>query len=109
MLLQHALGQSIAPFIREAAAAAVMMIPIPSRGMYKGVSGEEAARAVRGVADIRITAKAGQMLETLPEAGSYLGFIFARGATPGAAEAAVRQAHGKLSFGISAEIAVSRG
>ena len=106
VLLQHALGQSIAPFIREAAAAAVMMIPIPSRGMYKGVSGEEQARAVPGVTDVRITAKAGQLLETLPEAGSYLGFIFARAATPDAAEAAVRTAHLKLAFAVARELTV---
>jgi biotin carboxylase len=107
VLLRHAVGQSIAAFAREAAAAAVMMIPIPSRGMYKGVSGEDEARAVPGVTEVRITAKPGQLLETLPEAGSYLGFIFARGATPEAAEAAVRTAHAKLRFAVSKELAVS--
>lgn len=107
VLLQHAVGGSIASSTRESAAAAVMMIPIPSRGMYKGVSGEDEARAVPGVVDIRITAKAGQLLETLPEAGSYLGFIFARGATPAAAEAAVRTAHEKLRFAVARELAVS--
>ena len=107
VLLRHAVGQSIAPFVREAAAAAVMMIPIPSRGMYKGVSGEDEARAVPGVTEVRITAKPGQLLETLPEAGSYLGFIFARGATAEEAEAAVRAAHQQLRFAISRELAVS--
>jgi biotin carboxylase len=106
VLLRHAVGQSIAPFVREAAAAAVMMIPIPSRGMYKGVSGEDEARAVPGVTDVRITAKPGQLLERLPEAGSYLGFIFARAVTAAAAEAAVRTAHGKLSFAVARELAV---
>ena len=60
-----------------------MMIPIPARGMCKGVDGEDAARAVPGVTEIRITAKPDQLLEPLPEAGSYLGFIFARGASRG--------------------------
>ena len=59
-----------------------------------------------GVTDVQITAKAGQLLETLPEAGSYLGFIFARGATPAAAEAAVRTAHQKLTFAIARELTV---
>jgi biotin carboxylase len=109
LLLRHAVGQPIDGWAREAVAAAVMMIPIPARGLYKGVEGEPEARAVPGVTEIRITAKGGQLLETLPEAGSYLGFIFARGATPAAAEASVRRAHGSLRFEIAAEIAVRPG
>ena len=108
VLLRHAVGKSIGQWTRDAAAAAVMMIPIPSRGMYKGVDGEAEARAVPGVTDIRITAKVGQLLETLPEAGSYLGFIFASGRSPADAEAAVRAAHGKLSFAVSRELALNR-
>ena len=96
VLLQHALGQPIDGYTREAQAAAVMMIPIPRGGMFKGVSGEDAARAVDGVTAIHITAKRGQLLEPLPEAGSYLGFIFARATTNRAAEGAVRAAHARL-------------
>jgi len=107
VLLQHAIGQPIGAYTREDAGAAVMMIPIPSRGLYKGVQGETEARAVPGVTEVRITAKVGQLLETLPEAGSYLGFIFARGATAAAAEAAVRAAHQKLTFAVSRELAVN--
>jgi biotin carboxylase len=106
VLLMHAVGHSIAPYSRERAAAAVMMIPIPSRGMYRGVEGEADARAVEGVTDIRITARVGQLLETLPESGSYLGFIFARAATPGDAVRSVRAAHRKLAFGVSRELTV---
>jgi hypothetical protein len=106
VLLHHALGRSIAGYTRESAAAAVMMIPIPSRGFYKGVDGEAAARAVEGVTDIRITAKVGQLLERLPEAGSYLGFIFGRGTTPEGAEESVRQAHQRLTFAVSRELTV---
>jgi len=108
VLLRHAIGESIDGWEREPEGAAVMMIPIPGRGMLKGLSGEEAARAVHGVTDVRITAKIGQLLETLPEAGSYLGFIFARAATGGDAERAVREAHAKLTFEIAAEITVNR-
>jgi biotin carboxylase len=106
VLLLHAVGRSIAGCAREPAAAAVMMIPIAARGMYKGVSGEADARAIDGVTDIRITAKVGQLLETLPEAGSYLGFIFARGATATDAEDAVRTAHRRLTFDIARELVV---
>ena len=84
-----------------------MMIPIPRHGLYRGVSGEESAQAVPGVTEIRITAKIGQVLEPLPEAGSYLGFLFAKGPRPEDAESAVRAAHGHLAFQISAPIALS--
>ena len=104
VLLRHATGDAIAGCTREADAAAVMMIPIPARGMYKGVRGEEEARGVPGVTGIQITAKVGQLLEPLPEAGSYLGFVFTRGRTPAAAEAAARAAHRQLTFEVAMEI-----
>jgi biotin carboxylase len=106
LLIHHAIGDDISHLRREARGAAVMMIPIPQRGVYKGVTGEDAARAVRGVTEIRITAKPDQLLEQLPEAGSYLGFIFARGATAADAETSVRSAHRTLSFAIAREVGV---
>jgi biotin carboxylase len=109
VLLRHAVGEPIERFTREADGAAVMMIPIPKRGLLKKVAGEDAARGVPGVDDVRITAKMDQLLETLPEAGSYLGFIFARGATADYAERAVRAAHSALEFQIDDEIAVNAG
>ena len=60
-----------------------MMIPIPRRGMYRGVDGVEEARAVPASTTCVITAKPDQLLVPLPEGASYLGFIFARGATRG--------------------------
>lgn len=108
VLLRHALGGSVEGLRREAAAAAVMMIPIPRRGVFKGVTGEERAARVPFVDEIRITAKRDQLLEPLPEAGSYLGFIFARAATPQEAERAVRDAHAHLHFTVDPAIAVRR-
>jgi biotin carboxylase len=106
VLLRHALGEDITCYTREPQAAAVMMVPIPRRGILKRVEGEDRARMVRGVEDVRITAKHEQLLEPLPEAGSYLGFIFGRGSEPEDAEAAVREAHGQLRFEIAAPIEV---
>jgi biotin carboxylase len=104
VLMLHAVGRPIGNYTREPAAAAVMMIPIPTRGMYRGVIGEADARAVNGITDVRITAKVGQLLETLPDAGSYLGFIFAGGATAADAEQALRKAHATLAFSISKDL-----
>jgi hypothetical protein len=75
-------------------------VPIPQGGIYEGVEGVDEASRTPGVEDIVITAKAGQRLVSLPEGSSYLGFIFARGASPQSVEAALRAAHEKLRFGI---------
>lgn len=106
VLLLHAIGEDVSVWTREAAASAVMMIPIPKRGMLRRVDGEDAARAVPHVEEVRVTAKLGQLLEPLPEAGSYLGFIFARAVSTGHADAAVRAAHARLSFTIDSAIEV---
>ena len=73
------MGESPEEWGRESAASGVMMIPIPHRGVFRHVEGLEEARAVTGIDDIRVTAKADQLLIPLPEGASYLGFIFARG------------------------------
>lgn len=106
VLLRHAAGEDVGAFAREPQAAAVMMIPIPKRGILKKVEGVDAAGRVPGIEDVRITAKPDQLLEPLPEAGSYLGFIFARGAHAPEAVGALRAAHAALRFVIEAPIAV---
>ena len=100
IVLRHALGRDIEAFERERLAAGVMMIPIPARGRLEGVRGVEQARGVVGVADVRISIPPGQLIEPLPEGARYLGFIFARAEGPAAAEAALHEAHRKLSFDI---------
>lgn len=108
LLLRHATGEEIAALEREGMAAGVMMIPIPAAGLLKGVHGLEEARQVPLVTGIEITAKLNYSLVPLPEGASYLGFIFARGETPAAVEAALRQAHMLLRFEIRPELPVLR-
>jgi hypothetical protein len=108
LLLRHALGEDTTCYEREAAASGVMMIPIPRRGVYRGVGGVEAARRVPYIEDVRITAKADQLLVPLPEGASYLGFIFARAAGATLVDVALRTAHQALSFQIDAEFPVLR-
>ena len=104
LLLRHARGDDVTAFARESVAAGVMMIPIPQRGLLKGVSGEDRARQVPFVEDVRITAKIDQLLEPLPEGDSYLGFIFARAATADQVVTALRAAHKRLTFEIASQI-----
>ena len=108
LLLRHACGGDVSSCTREEQAAGVMMIPIPARGIFKGVDGEDRAREIPHVEDVRITAKPDQLLEPLPEGDSYLGFIFARGETPEEVVAGLRAAHRRLTFRIEPEIKVIR-
>jgi hypothetical protein len=83
---------------REAAAAGVLMIPVPRRGVLREVRGTASASAVRLVQEVAITAYPGQQLVPLPEGARYPGFIFARGETPANVEAALREAQRRLEF-----------
>ena len=109
VLLRHAVGDKISRYTRELRAAGVMMIPIPRAGILKGVRGLESATAVPDIEEVRITAKTGQLLEPLPEAASYLGFIFARGADSPSVVNALTEAQARLRFDIAAPIAVRAG
>jgi biotin carboxylase len=108
LILRHAIGQEITSIQRDTHAAGVMMIPIPSAGMLKGVRGVEEAQRVPLITGVEITAKLNYPLVPLPEGASYLGFIFARGETPAGVESAIRQAHKLLRFEIRREIPVLR-
>ena len=106
LLLRHAVGENVADVAREDSASGVMMIPIPKRGVYRGVDGVEDARAVRGIEDIRITVKPEASLVPLPEGKSYLGFIFSRRPDARDVVEALREAHSRLRFTIDREVAV---
>lgn len=107
VLLRHALGEDVSPYVRERTASGVMMIPIPKRGVYRRVGGLDEAIRVAGIEDVQITAKADTLLVPLPEGRSYLGFIFARAEAPGAVDQALRDAHAQLHFAIDREVVVA--
>jgi biotin carboxylase len=109
LLLRHAVGESVQHWSREAQASGVMMIPIPTAGVYKGVRGVDAALQVPLVWDVRITAKPDQQLVPLPEGSSYLGFVFARGPSPDSVEEALRAAHARLEFVIDRALPLCAG
>jgi biotin carboxylase len=108
VLLRHAIGADVSTIERESCASGVMMIPIPRRGVLRGVDGIDQARAVDGIEEVTITARPEAVLVPLPEGHSYLGFIFARGARPEDAERALREAHARLAFTIEREVSVLR-
>ncbi len=96
LILRHALGQGLDGLERERAAAGVMMLPIPGAGILAEVRGQDAALAVPGIVGLEISIAPGKEVVPLPEGSRYLGFLFARGDTPGEAEDALRRAHAKL-------------
>ena len=101
LVLLHALGEDVAKVERDWRAAGVLMIPIPRGGVLEAVRGQDEARAVPDIEDVVISAHLGQTLVPLPEGSRYLGFIFSRARTPERAEAALREAHAKISFEIT--------
>lgn len=91
LFLLHALGRAPA-LPRERGASGVLMLPIRRGGVLREVRGVDRARAVPGVTDVVVTAHLDEELVPLPEGASYLGFVFARGKTPGEVESALREA-----------------
>jgi len=98
VILRHALGLPLDDLRREAGASGVMMLPIPATGTLRAVHGQEDARAVTGVVGLEISINPGRPVIALPEGDRYLGFLFARGETPTAVEAALRRAHARLDI-----------
>lgn len=98
VILRHAVRLGDTPTEREGRAGGVMMIPIPTAGVLKQVQGVAEAEAVPGVEGIEISIPLNHPVTPLPEGASYLGFIFARAATPQEVEAALREAHRRLRF-----------
>ncbi len=106
LLVRHALRLEGSEVPRESDASGVMMIPVPQSGVLERVEGIEEAKATPGVEEVHITARLHDFIAAWPEGASYLGFIFARGATPEAVETALREAHSKLRFGLAPRLRV---
>ncbi|MGH9368966.1 MAG: ATP-grasp domain-containing protein [Thermoanaerobaculia bacterium] len=100
LVLRNALRLPIPTLERERCASGVMMIPIPKAGTLEKVEGVEAAQQIPGIVEVTISAYIGQLLVPLPEGSRYLGFLFSRADAPAQAEAALRQAHSLLKFGV---------
>ena len=100
VILRHALGLPLEDLTRESQASGVMMLPIARSGTLVAVHGQEAARAVPGVVGLEITVPIGRPIHALPDGDRYLGFLFARGATPAAVEVTLQRAQRLLDVEI---------
>ena len=98
VILRHATGKGEGAV--EALVGGVMMIPIPASGILRAIRGQAAAEAVDGIVGLSFPIPLGQLVETLPEGGRYLGFIIAHGDTAPAVVASLRAAHATLEFEI---------
>jgi len=98
LILRQAVGLPPGDSRQRDRAAGVMMMPIPQAGLLRAVDGIEAASTIPLIESVEISAPLNYPLTPLPEGDSYLGFIFARGDSPAAVEAALREAHGQLRF-----------
>ncbi len=101
IILQHALGLRTVVPARESGATGALMLPIPGAGVLRQVDGIDAARSSPGIVEVDITIPLGQEVVPLPDGDRYLGFLFARSATPEEVEQALRHAGSLLRFTIS--------
>ena len=100
LVIAHAVRRDLRS-ARLAEATGVLMLPVPSAGVLRAITGVEAATAVPGVRELTITARIGEEVEPLPEGNKYLGFVFAVGEQPGEVVSALREANRTIGFTIA--------
>jgi formate-dependent phosphoribosylglycinamide formyltransferase (GAR transformylase) len=106
LILRHAIGEDISAWHRETQSSGVMMIPVPSSGIFEEVDGIDQAKRIPHITDVEITARLHDVILAWPEGSSYLGFIFAKSESPADVERALREAHSKLRFRIQQTLPV---
>ena len=110
LVLQRALGRapgvSDTPFRDGGRAAGVLMIPTPGAGILRRVEGVMAASRIPGVREVSISVREGYELVSLPEGGTYLGFVFALGESPADVEASLRRAQETIRVVVAPSLAV---
>lgn len=98
VVLAHAAGMDAGPLDVAGGAAGVLMLPVPEAGTFVRVDGLDAARSIPGITEIDVSVAPGTAVVPLPRDGRYLGFVFARGRSPGGVEAALRAAAAHLTI-----------
>lgn len=105
VVISHALGQAMELKTTEKGVG-VLMIPITEAGVLRRVEGVSEATRIPYIVEVIIDIREGHKLVPLPEASSYLGFIFAEAPDAAAAEAALRAAHVCLTIVVAPELPV---
>ena len=102
LIIRAALGRPIANADDTGGpATGVSMIPAPSRGSLRAVTGIDRAAAVPGITGLDITVGPGVELVPLPEGDRYVGFVFAEGDGPDEVETSLRRAAGEIDVIVS--------
>ncbi len=99
IVLQLALGNQPDAVIRPTPFG-ILMIPTPSSGTLRAVTGQESAREVSGVTRVEITTSMGSTVLAPPMTDRYLGFIFAKGPSSKGVAQSLREAHQLLTIEI---------
>jgi biotin carboxylase len=97
MILRQALGMRKVGLRREPGASGVLMVPIPAAGVLEGFDGIDAVLALPAVTDFEPGIPIGEQVTPLPEGDRYLGFVFARAASPAEVEHALSAARRLLT------------
>ncbi len=100
IILREACGLELCAAHMVDKACGVFMLPIPAAGILHGIGGADRAESIPGITGVTLSIPVGQRVVPLPEGDRYLGFIFARGDTPEAVEAALREAQAVLDVDI---------
>ena len=100
LLIRNALGVRVRGTRLAPGASGVSMIPVPTKGVFLGIDGLEAARAVEHITAIDVSPITGRPVAPLPEESTYLGFVFARAPHPEQVETALRAACAALAVRI---------
>ena len=95
VVLASAMGRHL-PRGLAPGASGVMMLPTPRPGTLRRVEGVLEALRVPGIDEVSIAVGTGVEVVPLPEGSAYLGYIFARGETPGEVVRALREATDRL-------------
>jgi biotin carboxylase len=102
LILRHALGMPLDQPQLAPGGAGVLMLPVPSAGVLRKVSGAREAAALPGVTAVELTIPPGQVMEPLPEGDRYLGFVIARGQDAAFVEGALRRAYDLIDVEVEA-------
>ncbi|MEE2694015.1 MAG: ATP-grasp domain-containing protein [Pseudomonadota bacterium] len=101
VIVEYYLGENAPPYLLEERSFGIMMLQVEHNGILRSVQGLERARKQANIDAINITIPVGQVVEALPEARRYLGFIFASSSNIRETEDALRRARATLKIAVS--------